>query len=104
MTNDKNLVHYHQYNLWQKMINFDHSPKSSPIAFIIGAVYGWVCNLFLLDINTFTWEFVIKGASGVMFAVISGFCVKVTNTFYEEKIKNKLFKRKRKPKAVIKDL
>lgn len=79
---------------WKSMLNFDHSPKGSAPAFFIGLIYGWVCNLFLLDINTFTWEFLIKGISGISFAVISGLCVKVANTFYEKKIKDKLFKPK----------
>lgn len=92
---DKSLLVSKQYNLWHKMINFDQQPNGSSLAFIFGAVYGWVCNLFLLDINTFSWQFLIKGISGIMFAVVSGLCVKVMNTFYEEKLKNKIFKPKR---------
>lgn len=94
----KKLIIPTHLNIWQKMINFDQSPKGSSIAFIIGAVYGWMCNLFLLDVNTFTWQFLIKGASGIMFAVLSGLCVKVMNTFYEETLKNKIFKKKRHAK------
>jgi hypothetical protein len=79
-------------NLWDKMLNLDHSPKGSLLAFFFGAAYGWVCHLFLLDVSTFTWEFLIKGTSGIVFAVITAFSVKIANDFYAIKIKHKIFK------------
>lgn len=92
-----------KYPIWKGMLNFDHSPKGSATAFFFGLIYGWVCNLFLLDIDTFTWQFLIKGISGILFAGISAFFVKIVNTFYEKNIKDRLFKPKKHTKRKVID-
>lgn len=76
------------------MINLDQSPKLN-IVLVFGAlIYGWMRNLVLLDIKTFTWEFLIKASSGVLLACVTAFCVQFTNSFYKKKIESKIFKSK----------
>lgn len=84
---------------WKKMINFDQ-PKGNGTAFSYGVIIGWVYYLVkLLDLNTLGWEFIIKGICGLAFSVASGFLIKLTNTYFEERIKPKLFKDKRNGKS-----
>lgn len=84
----------HKKNLWQ-LINLENYPKINSILISLACVYGWVLNLHLLDIKTFTWEFLIKGGSGVVLAVITAICVKFgTDIIYTEIIKPRILKLK----------
>lgn len=87
-----NQTHYnHKINLWQ-LLNLNDYPKLNAILIGLAYIYGWVLNLHLLDIKTFTWEFLIKGGSGVILAVITAISVKFGTDIYTEKLKPKLFK------------
>ena len=86
-------------NLWDAMIDFDHSNKEGIFAFSIGAVFGWIYHLFLLDFQSWSWAFIIRGFEGVLFAVCSGVCVKIANDFYTIKLKHKIFKHGKKHKT-----
>lgn len=83
---------YKNQNSWQPMINIDELFRGHKVSLVLAAVWGWVYNLYLLDIRTFSWEFVIKGLSGLVFAAASTFIVVVTKDFYRIKVKNKIFK------------
>lgn len=83
---------YKNQNTWQPMINIDDLFRGHKISVIVAAVWGWVYNLFLLNIKTFSWDFLIKGISGIVFAAASALIVVVTKDFYRIKIKNKIFK------------
>ena len=72
---------------WKSMINFDDSPKLNSLLVLCAYIYGWMYNLFLFDISTFSWEFLIKGIMGLMFAVLTAFCIRVVNIFVDTKIK-----------------
>lgn len=98
VTNKNNSINYtyktnyeHKKNLWT-LINLHDYPKLNAALIFLGCIYGWVLNLHLLDIKTFTWEFIIKGSSGVILAVITAMSVKLGTDFYTFKIKNKIFK------------
>jgi hypothetical protein len=98
VTNENKVINYtykahynHKINLWQ-LINLNDYPKINAILIACAYVYGWVLNLHLLDIKTFTWEFLIKGGSGVVLAVITAISVKFGTDIYTEKLKPKLFK------------
>lgn len=54
-------------------------------------VWGWFCNLFLLDAVTL-WEYIIKAGIGLCSMVISVFLGLVIKDFYAIKVKPKLFK------------
>lgn len=81
----------HKINLWQ-LISLNDYPKINAALIFLAYIYGWVLNLHLLDIKTFTWEFLIKGSSGVVLAVITAISVKFGTDIYTEKLKPKIFK------------
>lgn len=85
---------------WKEMLDFNHSPKGSGVAFSGGILYGWLYYLVkLLDVGTLGWEFLVKLGGGIVSAVIIGFCVKVSNDFYEKRVKDLIFKPKTNAKA-----
>ena len=96
---NKDNFDYETKNLWQPMINLDDLIQgNNRLSLIIAAIYGWVYNLYLLNLNTFSWEFLIKGMSGVVFAASCAFVVKVTKDFYEIKVKDKIFRNEKDKK------
>ena len=94
----KNHVNYrdkrnyeNKIKLWP-LLNFDHSSKLSNLLVLVAIIWGWIYNLILFDIDTFTWVFLIKGFMGLGMAVVSAVAVKISTDFYTIKIKPKIFK------------
>jgi hypothetical protein len=100
--NYRNQDYKNIQNTLQPMINLDEIFKGHKVSAIIAAVGGWIYNLFLLDIRTFSWDFLIKGVSGIVFAAASAFIVVATKDFYQIKVKPKLFKNETKNKKATK--
>ena len=87
-------ANYETQNLW-KMFNLDDLFKGQHrMSIIIAALWGWLYNLSLIDIRTFTLEFLVKGFAGIFIAVITAFAVVLTKDFYAIKIKPRIFKNK----------
>jgi hypothetical protein len=85
-------AHNHKIN---ELINFNDYPKLNAILIGLAYIYGWILNLHLLDIQTFTWEFLIKGSCGVILAVITAIAVKFgTDIIYTEILKPRILKLK----------
>jgi hypothetical protein len=81
------------------MFNFlrmvlDLISKENKIIIFFTALWGWTCNLFLLDIKTLSWEFISRGCLGIAISGASVFFGLVIKDFYALKIKHKLFKSK----------
>lgn len=94
---DQNKHHSKFTIKWLQMFNFDMFPKWEQLMKAGAIVGGWIYSLFfLLDVRLFSWEFLIRGAQGVGFALISGMAVTVgrdvAKDFYTLKIKPKIFK------------
>jgi len=53
---------------------------------------GWINNLFLLDIHTFTWQFIVRGCMGLCMSAVTVCVGLIVKDFYAIKIKNKIFK------------
>lgn len=63
------------------------------------AAWGWICSLFLLDIRTFSWEFISKGCIGIAMSGVTVLLGLVMKDFYAIKIKHRLFKTKHNAKT-----
>lgn len=72
----------------------DHFSKEGKVIATYSAVWGWLWSLFLLDIKTFSWEFISKGCVGIAMSGVTVLLGLVIKDFYAEKIKHKLFKNK----------
>jgi len=84
-------------NLWDVMLNFLFgSSKLNSFLVAVGVVYGWCLNLNLLDVRLFTWQFIIRGASGIGMAVLTAASIKVIGIYIDiaikPQIKNKFSK------------
>ncbi len=54
----------------------------------VGGISGWFCNLFLLNINPLTWEFLIKGVIGIGMStggIVCGLIAKDLYRYYKPK-------------------
>ena len=81
------------HNLFKMILDF--TAKDNKVIIFFTAVWGWMINLFLLDVKFLTWEFILRGSLGLAFSgggVLLGLVIK---DFYAIKIKDNLFKSKK---------
>lgn len=95
MLNSALLVYGKMHNLIKMVLDL-FSRESKGVIFFT-ALWGWMTNLLLLDIKTFSWEFISKGFMGIAISGVSVFFGLIIKDFYALRIKSKLFKSK-KPK------
>lgn len=90
--------------VWAAMFNLDHEPKTNVVTVLGAYIMGWLCNLFLFDIKTFSVEFFVKGGGGVLLAVCSAVAVKYTNKYLDSHFENKKLKSKHNAKRKSKSM
>ena len=72
---------------------FDTLTNGEKIASITSTLCTWFCGIFLM--NSPIWEFTLKGIMWLVALVAGSIIPKITSTFYDEKLKDKIFKPKK---------
>lgn len=82
---------------------FNHLSREERVIVGVSGLWGWILNLHLLDLRTFTWDFFVKGLAGLAMSsagIFTGLVIKDLYKYAKPKamkyMKGRLEKRKNK--------